>query len=708
MTESERRISNFFLLRASLSFVVLAFVFYHHQQCSPALWLLVTVYLASPLVLRTLSASRFEHPALGYGLFFADIAVLTILYYALGSRSSWLFFFYVAILLATLGETVPKSVGMAFGVAAFYIWFFSERGGHLFNDHEALLPIPLFLITAVLCGYLASQDRQYHHQVRTMKDIQRTLELRTGKSSDDLAQGGDLRIAARELAQRFRNLVEDLNAGLWEMDVPSLKITFVSDQMEAILGFPMEKWLQEADFWVQHIHPEDREHVIERCREAIAQGRNYSIQYRAKTANGKTIWLQDIVRVVRDEGGKIHKLRGVMVDITEHQQLEEEFRQAQKMEAVGRLAGGVAHDFNNLLTIICGYAQLTQDLLGTENQARDHLGEILKAGDRASGLVRRLLAFTRRQSMEPQLLDLNSVVKGTEKMVRRLIGEDIEVVTVLAPELGAVRSDPAQLDQVIVNLSVNARDAMPNGGKLIIETANVVLDQSYAATHLAVTPGAYVMLSVSDTGCGMDAHTRAHIFEPFFTTKEKGKGTGLGLATVYGIIKQSDGNIWVYSELGVGTTFKIYLPRVVGSLAPPPPLLIRTAPPQGSETILLLEDEDSIRSLVRGILQAHGYTVLEAGRPHQALEISKNFPRPIHLLFTDVVMPQMSGREVAEQISAARPDTKVLYMSGYTDQAIAHHGVLNPGVPFLQKPFTPEALAQKVREVLDTVSTGLV
>src|SRR5208282_1216597 len=272
--------------------------------------------------------------------------------------------------------------------------------------------------------------------------------------------------------------------------------------------------------------------------------------------------------------------------------------------------------------------------------------------------VRWLLAFTRRQSIEPMLLDLNNVVRSTENMVRRLIGEHIEVVTILPSELGAVRSDPAQLEQVILNLSVNARDAMPNGGKLIFETANVDLDQSYADLHLGVTAGPYVMLAVSDTGSGMDAHTRAHIFEPFFTTKEKGKGTGLGLATVYGIIKQSGGNVWVYSEPGAGTTFKIYLPRVVASVEPPQPALIRASQPQGSETILLVEDEESIRSLVQGILQSHGYKVLEAGHPLEALDISKKFEGPIHLLFTDVVMPQMSGREVAEQISSKRHDTK--------------------------------------------------
>ena len=706
MSETEQRFSNLFMLRAVLSIVVLAIVFYRHPQNSTALWIIAATYLASNLVLRALPARRFENPALAYGLFFVDIAVLTFLYYTSGSSSSWLFLFYLTILMATLGETVPKSVGIGFGISALYVWSLSESGVHLFQDHGALLPIPLFFVTAVLCGFLAGDVRQFKRQVRSLKEIQRMLELKIGKSSEDLAQSEDLRVAAQELAQRFRNLVEDLNAGIWELDVASFRITFVSNQVEAILGFPLKKWLQEADFWVQRVHPEDREEVIERCRKAISGGRDYSFRYRAEAANGKTIWLQDIVRVVRDDQGKVRQLRGVMVDVTDHQQLEEEFRQAQKMEAVGRLAGGVAHDFNNLLTIISGYAQLAQDLLGTESQARPYMDEILKASDRASALVRRLLAFTRRQALEPQVLDLNSVVKGTEKMVRRLIGEDIEVVTVLPPALGVIRSDPAQLEQVIVNLSVNARDAMPNGGKLIIETADVHLDQTYANTHTAVTPGPYVMLAVSDTGSGMDPHTLAHVFEPFFTTKEKGKGTGLGLATVYGIIKQSRGNIWVYSELGVGTTFKIYLPRVVASMEPAQPMLIRTSQPQGSETILLVEDEESIRSLVLRILQAHGYTVLEAGRPHEALEISKRFDGPIHLLFTDVVMPQMSGREVAERISASRPNTKVLYMSGYTDQAIAHHGVLNPGVPFLQKPFTPDALAQKVREVLDTVPSN--
>ena len=709
MSELEHRFSNFFLLRAVLSIVVLALVFYHHQQNSPALWWLATTYLGSNLLLRALPARRFKNPALAYGLFFVDIAVLTIILYCVsGSRPSWLVLFYLTIFMATMGDNIPQSVGIGFAVSAVYVWILSESGGRLFDDHTALLHIPLFLVTAVLCGFLDGEVRHYKRQVRSLKDIQRTLELKVGKSSEDLSQSEDLRAAAQELAQRFSNLVEDLNAGIWEMNVPSFKITFVSHQMEAILGFPMEKWLQEADFWVQHVHPEDREHVVDRCRRAIAEGRDYSLRYRAIAANGKTIWLQDIVRIVRDDGNKVCQLRGVMVDVTAQQQLEEEFHQAQKMEAVGRLVGGVAHDFNNLLTIISGYGQLAYDVLGAESELRPYMDEILKAGERASALVRRLLAFTRRQALEPQVLDLNSVVSDTEKMVRRLIGEDIEIVTVLPLGLGAVRSDLAQIEQVLVNLSVNARDAMPNGGKLIIETANLDLNEAYAEIHLAVTPGPYVMLAVSDTGSGMDAHTRSHMFEPFFTTKAKGKGTGLGLATVYGVVKQSGGNIWVYSEPGKGTTFKIYLPRVVAPVGPPQPKVIHAPPPQGSETILLVEDEEGIRLLVLGILRARGYTVLEARGPHEALEISKKFDGLIHLLFTDVVMPQMGGREVAEQITSARPSTKVLYMSGYTDHAIAYHGVLDPGVAFLQKPFTPEALAQKVREVLDMVPSATV
>jgi nitrogen-specific signal transduction histidine kinase/ActR/RegA family two-component response regulator len=389
------------------------------------------------------------------------------------------------------------------------------------------------------------------------------------------------------------------------------------------------------------------------------------------------------------------------VDITERKQLEEQFMQAQKMEAFGRLAGGVAHDFNNLLTVILGYCELGLQSLEPQEPLREHIEEIHKAGERAAGLTRRLLAFSRQQALAPQVLDLNTLVANLDKLLRRLIGEDIELVTIQSPGLGTVKADPGQLEQVIMNLVVNARDAMPQGGKLIIETANADLDEAYAGRHVTVKPGPYVTLAVSDTGTGMDAGVLAHIFEPFFTTKERGKGTGLGLATVYGMVKQSGGNVWAYSEPGRGTTFKIYLPRLKEIALEPSPLITCIPLAQGSETILVVEDEEEVRALVRGILQGRGYSVLEASRPSEALATCQHHKGPIHLLLTDVVMPEMSGPELAQRFKGFHSDARVLYMSGYTGDAIVHFGILDSANPFVQKPFTTDAFAQKVREVLD-------
>ncbi|HEY0005591.1 MAG TPA: PAS domain S-box protein [Pyrinomonadaceae bacterium] len=380
---------------------------------------------------------------------------------------------------------------------------------------------------------------------------------------------------------------------------------------------------------------------------------------------------------------------------------EEQLRQSQKMEAVGRLAGGVAHDFNNLLTAINGYSELTMRRLQSEDPLRHNLEEIKKAGNRAATLTRQLLAFSRKQVLQPKVLNLNAVISDLEKMLSRLIGEDIDWRAVLGPDLGCVKADPGQMEQVIVNLVVNARDAMPNGGKLTIETENVNLDEAYAQYHVTVEPGYYVMLTISDNGCGMSGETRARIFEPFFTTKEEGKGTGLGLSTVYGIVKQSKGNIWVYSEIGEGTTFKIYLPRVEEEVDNLQQSQHPQMNAQGTETLMLAEDDEMVRQIARRILEMSGYQVLEASNGPEALVLLEQYKQPIHLMLTDVIMPGMSGHDIAEQAARLRPEMIILYMSGYTKDAIVHHGVLNEGVNFIEKPFTPYGLASKVREVLD-------
>jgi CheY-like chemotaxis protein len=369
------------------------------------------------------------------------------------------------------------------------------------------------------------------------------------------------------------------------------------------------------------------------------------------------------------------------------------------MEAIGRLAGGVAHDFNNLLTIINGYSELLLEKFGADGAASTYLSEVKNAGARAASLTRQLLAFSRRQVLAPQVLDLNIVVANLEKMLRRLIGEDVKLHTVLDPSLGRVKADPGQIEQVIMNLAVNARDAMPSGGNLTLETSSVELDEAYARSHVTVKPGPHVMLAVSDTGVGMSAKTKTHIFEPFFTTKEAGKGTGLGLATVYGIVKQSGGSIWVYSELGQGTVFKVYLPTVGEDLA------VEAAKMDvdvvsGTETILVVEDQEGVRSLICQALESVGYKVLDMEDAETALATCANYDGPIHLLVTDVVMPGLSGPLIAAKVSSLRPNIKVLYMSGYTDDAVVHHGVFGHDVPFIQKPFSPAALRKKIREVL--------
>jgi len=500
--------------------------------------------------------------------------------------------------------------------------------------------------------------------------------------------------------EHYRALIENSADGILLLD-PAGTITYTSPASFHILGYSDQEFPGRTLF--ELVHPEDLQEVRNFFRELLqTPGQTTPAQYRLRHKDGTWRWLEGAVRNALAEPA----VQAVVVnfrDITERKRLEEQFLQVQKMEAIGRLAGGVAHDFNNLLTVITGYADFLLDRHPSDlDPSRQDIEQIKKTAERAASLTRQLLAFSRRQVLQPEILDLNALVADMDKLLRRLIGEDIELVTLPQPDLGLVRADPGQLEQVILNLAVNARDAMPNGGKLTIETANVYLDETYTRQHVDVKPGFHVMLAMSDTGQGMDGETRSHIFEPFFTTKEQGKGTGLGLATVHGIVNQSGGHIWVYSEPGQGTTFKIYLPRVEASSKPARPGRLLSPVVHGSETILLVEDEESVRDLAYFILLEKGYRVLPARHGAEAIQIGEQQTGPIHLLLTDVVMPGgMSGRELAERLKRLRPGLKVLYMSGYTDNAIVHHGVLEPGTAFLQKPFAPDTLARKVRETLD-------
>ncbi|HEU5466121.1 MAG TPA: PAS domain S-box protein, partial [Gemmatimonadales bacterium] len=406
---------------------------------------------------------------------------------------------------------------------------------------------------------------------------------------------------------------------------------------------------------------------------------------------------------VTDSKGQVVRILALKEDVSRKRSLEAQLRQAQRMESIGRLAGGVAHDFNNILTAIFGYTELVSETFAPGSPQREDLEEIRKASQRASALTRQLLAFSRQQVLQPVVVKTNELVENLEKMLRRIVSEDIKLRLALSKATGNVRVDPGQFDQVLMNLVVNARDAMPKGGSLVIETANAELDEQYAMEHQPVVPGPYVLIAVSDTGGGIPPEVRSRIFEPFFTTKEIGKGTGLGLSTVYGIIKQSGGYVWVYSEMGRGTTFKIYLPRVdapadTSEFAAPPKEL------KGTETILLAEDDETLRSLTTGILRKLGYVVLAAATPDMARAIARDHHGPIHLLLTDVVMPGSSGRDLARELAKSRPQTKVLFVSGYTGEAMIQHGLTGPGLNYLQKPYTPSVLAAKVREVLSQQS----
>ena len=508
--------------------------------------------------------------------------------------------------------------------------------------------------------------------------------------------------ALRESEARYRSLVDSAVYGIFRSTIEG-RFLSVNPALVRMLGYETADELLALDLARDvYADAEDRKRILD---DVLKTGAVKESEARWKRKDGGQITVRLSGRPRRNAQEKIEGFEIIAEDVSERRVLEDQLRQSQKMEAVGRLAGGLAHDFNNLLTVIKGYSELMEGQLDPNDPLRSEVREVHRAAERAAALTRQLLAFSRQQVMAPRVLDLNQVVGNMDKLLRRLLGEDVKLFTALDPRLGRVKADPGQIEQVIMNLAVNARDAMPHGGKLTLESANAHLDDAYVREHVGSKAGDYVMLAVSDSGEGMPPEVQSRIFEPFFTTKEMGKGTGLGLSTVYGIIKQSQGYIWVYSEVGMGTTFKIYLPRVDDEAEAVPTVKIPAyAHYQGNETILLVEDEDGVRALIRQVLHKNGYTVLEARHGGEALLICERHPTQIDLLLTDVVLEQMGGPELAARLGSLRPEMKVLFMSGYTDEAIVKHGVLTPGTAFLQKPFTTDALARKVRGVLDGIA----
>jgi two-component system, cell cycle sensor histidine kinase and response regulator CckA len=504
--------------------------------------------------------------------------------------------------------------------------------------------------------------------------------------------------ALRESEERYRLHFESLNDVIYSVN-RDFVLTDASPSLRTHLGYLPEELAGKPFSELELLTAASREQALSDIRKVLAGEKVPSAEYVFLAKDG-THRFGEVNNTALIKQGKIIGATAVARDITERKRLEEQLHQSQKMEAIGRLAGGVAHDFNNVLTAITGYTDLLLTHLDPGSESRAFAQEIHKALGQASSLTSQLLAFSRKQMMQPVALDMNQIVSGMQRMLGRLIGEDIELTTVLSPDIGSVRADPGQIEQMILNLALNARDAMPDGGHLTLETSDTLLDETYAQQHLDVRPGRYVMLAVRDTGRGMDPGTLSKIFEPFFTTKHRDRFSGLGLSTVYGIVKQSEGHISVESEPWKGTTFRIYLPRRKDRNEKEEPERAPFPTLKGSETILLVEDDESVRNVVREVLRRNGYNVLEANNPGDAILISEQHTGLIHLMVTDVVMPRMSAPELSERLAPWHPEMKVLYMSGYTDSQIVRQGVLETDLPFLQKPFSPVALLQAVREVL--------
>lgn len=597
----------------------------------------------------------------------------------------------------------PQSV---YGVLAASNWRWLEHAGWvLFED--------TFLFLAIRRN--VSDMRSNAESMAEIKGLNAGLQLNTThvaaanrELTEEIAERKRTEEALRHAEEKYRGIFENAVEGIFQ-STPEGRFISVNPAMARMYGYDSTEEMIADQIDIE------RSHYVDPARRAefkhLLETQNLVQQFQSEVyrKDRTSFWVSETVRAVRDKDGSVLFYEGTIEDISERRRTEkalreseERLRQVQKIEGIGQLAGGMAHDFNNILTAINGYADLTLRRLPEDHSLRRNVEEIKKAGERAASLTRQLLAFSRKQLLKPKVLNLNAVVPDMDTMLRPLIGEDIDLVTILDPALGQVKADPSQIEQVILNLCVNARDAMPQGGKLTIETANVCLSEEYSRQYVSVRSGHHVMLAVSDNGCGIDQETQKLIFDPFFTTKGVGKGTGLGLSTVYGIVKQSEGSIWVYSEVGKGTTFKVYLPRFDEVVEPPVEIAADVQPSREGEIVLLVEDEEMVREMSRQVLEMNGYHVLEASHGGEAVLVCEKHEGRIDIMVTDVVMPQMSGRELAEWLASSRPETKVLFVSGYTDDAIVRHGVLDENVNFLQKPFSPDALAAKVRDVLNT------
>ena len=536
-----------------------------------------------------------------------------------------------------------------------------------------------------------------------VQDEQRLIRDEAGKPTEVIGSWWDVTVrksAERRLLEseaEYRVLFDSNPHSMWVFDAETLAFLAVNDAAVRLYGFSRSEFL---GMTIEAIRPEKEVPALLAYLAIIPDSPSLQAMHvKHRKKDGSLLEVEGVSNPIEFQGRKARLV--LATDVTEKRELEVRLQQSQKMEAVGRLAGGVAHDFNNLLGVITGYCELLLKSLDPTDVVSKRVAEIQKAAERAAGLTLQLLAFSRKQVLQPRILDLNEVVANVGDMLRRLIHEDIHLVITPGAELGCVLADPGQIEQVLVNLVVNARDAMPKGGGLILETANVTLDDAYARAHPEVAPGPFVMLSVKDTGEGMDPETQAHIFEPFFTTKAGAKGTGLGLATVFGIVHQSGGSVSFDSEPGLGTTCTIYLPRVEGALPQPSGMPKGGPPPRGTETLLLVEDADSLRGMVREMLENAGYTVLESADPEEALFKVSTWNAPLHLMLTDVVMPSMSGPDLATSVRIAKPGIKVVFMSGYTDEALGVHGVLDHDTQFIQKPFSSDDLLRKIREAID-------